>query len=52
MASEEDSKYIEAGENTAIIIQKLETNPNALGILDTTFLTKTMIKLKVRRLMV
>ena len=28
----EDGKYIEAGENDNLIIQKLETNPNALGI--------------------
>lgn len=34
----EDGRYIEAGENDNLIVQKLETNPNALGIFGFSFL--------------
>jgi phosphate transport system substrate-binding protein len=34
----EDGHYIEAGENDNLIVQKLETNPNALGIFGFSFL--------------
>jgi phosphate transport system substrate-binding protein len=34
----EDGAYIEAGENDNLIVQKLEANPNALGIFGFSFL--------------
>ncbi|MCD6035435.1 MAG: phosphate binding protein [Rickettsiales bacterium] len=34
----EDGKYIESGENDNLIVQKLNTNPNALGIFGYSFL--------------
>lgn len=34
----EDGRYIEAGENDNLIVQKLEKNPNALGIFGFSFL--------------
>ena len=34
----EDGKFIEAGENDNLIVQKLRTNPNALGIFGFSFL--------------
>ena len=34
----EDGRYIEAGENDNLIVQKLEANPNALGIFGYSFL--------------
>ena len=34
----EDGAYVEAGENDNLIVQKLETNPNALGIFGFSFL--------------
>lgn len=34
----EDGKYIEAGENDNLIVQKLRSNPNALGIFGFSFL--------------
>ncbi|MCG8619061.1 MAG: substrate-binding domain-containing protein, partial [Desulfobacterales bacterium] len=34
----EDGAYIEAGENDNLIVQKLEANPNALGIIGFSFL--------------
>jgi len=34
----EDGRYIEAGENDNLIVQKLERNPNALGIFGYSFL--------------
>lgn len=34
----EDGRYIEAGENDNLIVQKLEKNPNALGIFGYSFL--------------
>jgi len=37
-AIREDGKYIEAGENDNLIVQKLEANPNALGIFGYSFL--------------
>jgi len=37
-AVREDGKYIEAGENDNLIVQKLEANPNALGIFGYSFL--------------
>ena len=42
----EDGKYIEAGENDNLIIQKLETNPNALGIFGYSFLDQNNDKVK------
>ena len=37
-AVREDGAYIEAGENDNLIVQKLEANPNALGIFGFSFL--------------
>ena len=37
-AVREDGAYIEAGENDNLIVQKLESNPNALGIFGFSFL--------------
>jgi len=34
----EDGKFVEAGENDNLIVQKLQTNPNALGIFGFSFL--------------
>jgi len=34
----EDGAYVEAGENDNLIVQKLETNPNALGVFGFSFL--------------
>ena len=38
----EDGAYIEAGENDNLIVQKLEANPNALGIFGFSFLDQNM----------
>ncbi len=37
-AVREDGAYIEAGENDNLIVQKLEANPNAVGIFGYSFL--------------
>tara|TARA_X000001036_G_scaffold115712_1_gene108973 strand:- start:5232 stop:6248 length:1017 start_codon:yes stop_codon:yes gene_type:complete len=42
----EDGAFIEAGENDNLIIQKLETNPNALGIFGYSFLDQNNDKVK------
>ncbi|MEX1346976.1 MAG: PstS family phosphate ABC transporter substrate-binding protein, partial [Desulfobacterales bacterium] len=41
----EDGAYVEAGENDNLIVQKLEANPNALGIFGFSFLDQNMDKL-------
>ena len=40
----EDGAYIEAGENDNLIVQKLEKNPNALGIFGFSFLDQNADK--------
>lgn len=42
----EDGAYIEAGENDNLIVQKLETNPNALGIFGFSFLEQNEEKVQ------
>jgi phosphate transport system substrate-binding protein len=42
----EDGAYIEAGENDNLIVQKIEANPNALGIFGFSFLEENADKLK------
>jgi len=42
----EDGAYIEAGENDNLIVQKLEANPNALGIFGFSFLDQNMDKIQ------
>ena len=42
----EDGAYIEAGENDNLIVQKLEANPNALGIFGFSFLDQNMDKVQ------
>ena len=42
----EDGAFIEAGENDNLIVQKLETNPNALGIFGFSFLDQNADKIK------
>lgn len=42
----EDGAYIEAGENDNLIVQKLEANPNALGIFGFGFLDQNADKLQ------
>jgi phosphate transport system substrate-binding protein len=42
----EDGAYIEAGENDNLIVQKLETNPNALGIFGYSFLEQNEEKVQ------
>jgi phosphate transport system substrate-binding protein len=41
----EDGAYIEAGENDNLIVQKLEANPDALGIFGFSFLDQNMDKI-------
>lgn len=45
-ALREDGHYIEAGENDNLIIQKLEKNPNAVGIFGFSFLDQNADKVK------
>lgn len=45
-AIREDGAYIEAGENDNLIIQKLEKNPNAVGIFGFSFLDQNADKIK------
>ena len=45
-AVREDGTYIEAGENDNLIVQKLESNPNAFGIFGFSFLDQNADKLK------
>ena len=42
----EDGAYIEAGENDNLIVQKLESNPNALGIFGYSFLDQNYDKVQ------
>jgi phosphate transport system substrate-binding protein len=42
----EDGAFVEAGENDNLIVQKLETNPNALGIFGFSFLDQNADKIK------
>jgi phosphate transport system substrate-binding protein len=42
----EDGAFIEAGENDNLIVQKLETNPNAVGIFGFSFLDQNADKMK------
>ncbi|KPK56440.1 MAG: phosphate ABC transporter substrate-binding protein [Thiotrichales bacterium SG8_50] len=42
----EDGAYIEAGENDNLIVQKLESNPNALGIFGFSFLDQNLDKVQ------
>src|SRR5262249_14410431 len=41
----EDGAYIEAGENDNLIVQKIEANPNALGIFGYSYLEENQDKL-------
>ncbi len=45
-AIREDGAYIEAGENDNLIVQKLEANPNALGIFGFSFLDQNADKVQ------
>jgi len=42
----EDGAYVEAGENDNLIVQKLNANPNAVGIFGYSFLEENLDKLK------
>jgi phosphate transport system substrate-binding protein len=42
----EDGGYVEAGENDNLIVQKLEANPNALGIFGYSFLEENLSQLQ------
>lgn len=42
----EDGAYVEAGENDNLIVQKLEKNPNALGIFGFSFLEENAAKVQ------
>ncbi|MBF0246757.1 MAG: substrate-binding domain-containing protein [Alphaproteobacteria bacterium] len=42
----EDGAYVEAGENDNLIVQKLEANPNALGVFGFSYLDQNADKLK------
>ena len=42
----EDGAFIEAGENDNLIVQKLEANPNAVGIFGFSFLEENLDKLR------
>jgi len=42
----EDGAYIEAGENDNLIVQKLEANPDAMGIFGFSFLDQNMDKIQ------
>jgi phosphate transport system substrate-binding protein len=46
MNMREDGGYIDAGENDNLIVQKLEANPNALGIFGYSFLEENMDKVQ------
>ena len=45
-AIREDGAYIEAGENDNLIVQKLEANPNALGVFGFSFLDQNADKVQ------
>ena len=42
----EDGAFVEAGENDNLIVQKLEANPNAIGIFGFSFLEENLDKLR------
>ena len=42
----EDGAYVEAGENDNLIVQKLEANPNAIGIFGYSFLEENLATIK------
>jgi phosphate transport system substrate-binding protein len=42
----EDGGYVEAGENDNLIVQKIEANPNALGIFGYSFLEQNLAQLQ------
>jgi phosphate transport system substrate-binding protein len=42
----EDGNYIEAGENDNVIVQKLESNPNAIGVFGFSFLEENVAKIQ------
>ena len=42
----EDGKFVEAGENDNLIVQKLQANPNAFGIFGFSFLDQNMEKVQ------
>ena len=46
----EDGAFIEAGENDNLIVQKIEANPNALGIFGYSFLEENQDKLRGTRI--
>lgn len=41
----DDGAYVEAGENDNVIVQKLETNPNAIGVFGYSFLEENVAKI-------
>ena len=45
-AVREDGAYVEAGENDNLIVQKLDANPNAIGIFGFSFLDQNMDKVQ------
>ena len=45
-AMREDGAFVEAGENDNLIVQKLEANPNAIGIFGFSFLDQNADKIK------
>jgi phosphate transport system substrate-binding protein len=45
----EDGKYIEAGENDNLIVQKLATNPKAVGIFGYSYLEQNEDKIQASR---
>ncbi|MGL5448092.1 MAG: PstS family phosphate ABC transporter substrate-binding protein [Rhabdaerophilum sp.] len=42
----EDGVYVEAGENDNVIVQKLESNPNAIGVFGYSFLEENVAKIQ------
>lgn len=46
----EDGAYVEAGENDNLIVQKLEANPNAIGIFGFSFLDQNTDKVAAERI--
>lgn len=42
----DDGAYVEAGENDNVIVQKLETNPNAIGVFGYSFLEENVAKIQ------
>lgn len=46
----EDGAYVEAGENDNLIVQKLEANPNAVGVFGYSFLDQNLDKLEGKKI--